>query len=312
MPVLVLAALAAVVAVIALAGGSGDKRDAATGTPPPPPPPETAPAPSPSPSPSPTTVTDQWPADTSGYSVMLASMTTPAGALEMQQRARDAGLEAAILRSDRHSDLRPGYWVVFSGTYPDSGGEAASTLDAAREAGFEDAYVRHVNAAATGAPPAEENSEPRSSATEGKDTDFHLATRPQYTVQIPDGWNVDARDVDQGSYVESRWHKVGEPKHVILVDHTSGYEGTPEDGAHGVRDGFTKLDGYEEIAFEPTTVGGNDAWRWEFVYKGSHTVDTFVSGCDTGYAILVRAPAGEFADVADDFKKVTESLTPTC
>jgi hypothetical protein len=230
----------------------------------------------------------------------------------MRRRARDAGLEAAILRSDRHSDLRPGYWVVFSGTYSDDGGDAATALDAAREAGFEDAYVRHVNAADGSAPSSQDSQSTPDPPAEAHDADFHLATRSRYTVQIPDGWNVDAREADHGTYLESRWHEVGNPKHVILVDHTTGYDGSAQEGAHGVRDAFTKLGGYDELAFEATTIQGHDAWRWEFAYKGSHTVDTFVTGCGTGYAILVRAPAGRFADAAEDFKAVTASLTPMC
>ena len=303
-PLLVLVLMALVLAIVAGTGSESDDRTATRRT--------TAAEPPPATSQSPESVSDGWPSETSAYSVMLASMTTAAGAQEMQRRANRAGLEAAILRSDLHPDLRPGYWVVFSGVYSERGSEAESAVEAARAAGFDDAYLRRVNAATE--PEEEASGAVAQSGGSRRDEapGFHRVTRSAYTVSIPDGWNVDSRDDDHGGYVEDRWHELGAPKVVILVDHTEGFTGTPREGASEVRGAFTNLDGYSEIAYESATIRDADAWRWEFEYKGSHTVDTFLTACDTGYAILVRAPIGRYADKADEFDTVIASLTPTC
>jgi hypothetical protein len=87
--------------------------------------------------------TDNWPAG-SGYTVILASLGTEQEARATQRRASDAGLDTGLLNSSDFSSLRPGYWVVFSGTY--AGAEAARPRQGrVRSLGFADAYVRFVS-----------------------------------------------------------------------------------------------------------------------------------------------------------------------
>jgi predicted nucleic acid-binding Zn ribbon protein len=104
-----------------------------------PPPPETQPPPG----------VISWPAGTSGYTVVLASIPTDRGRAAAESRAQvalAAGLpEVGILDSSSYSSLRPGFWVVFSGVYTDLA-QARAAVGRARSAGFPDAYSRRVAA----------------------------------------------------------------------------------------------------------------------------------------------------------------------
>jgi hypothetical protein len=89
----------------------------------------------------------EWPADTSGFTVVLASVEQSrprAEAEAVAARANGAGLpQTGVLDSSAFSSLRPGYWVAFSGVYPTLE-EAQAALAQARNAGFPLAYVREI------------------------------------------------------------------------------------------------------------------------------------------------------------------------
>jgi hypothetical protein len=102
------------------------------------------PAPS---SPAPTDPTSSgWPPGKSGFTVVLASMTTKAEAEDKLAKAKAAGIStAAILHSDDFPTLNPGYWVVFDGQY-DSVDQAQGQAASDRGKGeFSDAYPRFVS-----------------------------------------------------------------------------------------------------------------------------------------------------------------------
>jgi hypothetical protein len=86
---------------------------------------------------------DDWPGG-SGYTTILASLSSEDEALVVQAEATSAGLDAGILLSSDYPSLRPNYWVVFSGTFGGVG-EAAERADRARELGYGDAYPRFVS-----------------------------------------------------------------------------------------------------------------------------------------------------------------------
>lgn len=84
-----------------------------------------------------------WPGG-SGFTVILASKGSEAEARSLQSQATAAGLDAGVLYSSNFRSLRPGYWVVFSGTFStatDAGRRAAR----AKELGYTDAYPRFVS-----------------------------------------------------------------------------------------------------------------------------------------------------------------------
>lgn len=88
-----------------------------------------------------------WPAGTTGYTDVLASLPLSvgrAGAADRARTAKRAGLpQAGVLVSSAYPSLRPGYLVVFSGVYR-TPAEALAGLAAAHSRGFPDAYVARV------------------------------------------------------------------------------------------------------------------------------------------------------------------------
>ena len=83
-----------------------------------------------------------WPAGTSAWTVVLASVGTREEA-EARRDEAERYEEAGILHSDDYSSLRAGYWVVFAGQYP-SDGEAQAAAERWHGRQFSDAYARSV------------------------------------------------------------------------------------------------------------------------------------------------------------------------
>ena len=78
---------------------------------------------------------EQWPAERKGWTIVLVSVPKVEGRDAAVARAADArkrGLKrVGVLDSSRFASLHPGYWMVFSGSYP-SEPEAASHLRVAK------------------------------------------------------------------------------------------------------------------------------------------------------------------------------------
>lgn len=64
-----------------------------------------------------------WPAGTSGWTAIVSSVRNESDARAAASRLQSQGQPGGVLFSTDHPPLRPGYWVVFSGTY-DSRSEA--------------------------------------------------------------------------------------------------------------------------------------------------------------------------------------------
>jgi hypothetical protein len=87
--------------------------------------------------------TDDWPGG-SGYTAILASVSSEGEAGSIQTEATGKGLDAGVLFSSDYSSLRPGYWVVFSGVFRDADG-AERRAGHAHELGYAEAYPRFVS-----------------------------------------------------------------------------------------------------------------------------------------------------------------------
>ena len=92
-----------------------------------------------------TTSTDlgDWPGG-SAYSAMLGAFSSEWRARSRQREATERGLDAGVVYSSNFSSLTPGYWVVFSGSFPRSS-EAAERARQARALGYSDSYPRFVS-----------------------------------------------------------------------------------------------------------------------------------------------------------------------
>jgi hypothetical protein len=88
-----------------------------------------------------------WPADKSGFTLVLESLPVSGGraaAVARARRAKANGLkDVGVLVSAQYSSLHPGYFVVFSGIYGSSA-EASGAVSAAHAHGFPDAYQTRV------------------------------------------------------------------------------------------------------------------------------------------------------------------------
>jgi hypothetical protein len=89
-----------------------------------------------------------WPADQSGYAVILASKDAAsfmeADAQAIADQATAAGVPmVGVLDSSLFPSLNPGYWAVFSGPYTTKD-EAALAATTIQGQGYPDAYAREV------------------------------------------------------------------------------------------------------------------------------------------------------------------------
>jgi hypothetical protein len=102
----------------------------------------TAPAPRPNPK-----TLASWPAQKSGYTIVLESLPVTGGkanALARARRAKHNGLkDVGVITSAQYSSLHPGYYVVFAGIFG-SAAETAAGLSSAHARGFPDAYQTRV------------------------------------------------------------------------------------------------------------------------------------------------------------------------
>jgi hypothetical protein len=98
------------------------------------------------PTPSPNALAS-WPADKTGYTLVLVSLPLGGGrpaALARARQAEKAGLtDVGILLSSDYSSLHPGYYVVFSGIYG-SQAEATAAVSNAHAHGYPGAYQARV------------------------------------------------------------------------------------------------------------------------------------------------------------------------
>jgi hypothetical protein len=67
-----------------------------------------------------------WPSGLAGWTVALAQKRRRARAYATAQRLHQAGLSVGVLSSSRHPSMTPGYWIVFSGRYPNATSAAAA------------------------------------------------------------------------------------------------------------------------------------------------------------------------------------------
>lgn len=134
-----------------------------------------------------------------------------------------------------------------------------------------------------------------------------------FTIQRPAGnWILDRHELQKPGYVETRWHLAGQPDVIFLVDHTPGFKGTARQGAEGVSHLFTHVPSYHEIGFAAVQLPAGEGWRWEYEVHGTHSIDTFLMSCNTGYAARGAAPISQWTRYAHTLEDAISTLTPSC
>ncbi|HEY2766750.1 MAG TPA: hypothetical protein VGI76_00745, partial [Solirubrobacteraceae bacterium] len=165
--------------------------------------------------------------------------------------------------------------------------------------------------------PTSTQSGPSASGAAAASTATDLASTPtrgnDFTIQRPGGhWIIDHHELRKTGYIETRWHLAGDPSVIFLVDHTPGFKGTARQGAESVSGLFTHIASYHELGFAADKLPAGKAWRWEYEVHGTHSIDTFLMSCDTGYAARGAAPSAQWARYAKSFENAIATLTPVC
>jgi len=84
-----------------------------------------------------------WPVGLSGWTVVLFTSHAKASANAKAAGLVAGGLRVGVLNSNQHPNLKPGYWVVFTGRYP-HGTEAGAAAARLRASGHPEAHARQV------------------------------------------------------------------------------------------------------------------------------------------------------------------------
>lgn len=88
-------------------------------------------------------VASDWPSGRAAWTAVLASARNRGEAEGVRDRADQAGEEAGILVSADHSELKPGFFVVFSGLFSDRQTAIAHAADLKGD--FTGAYARRIS-----------------------------------------------------------------------------------------------------------------------------------------------------------------------
>ena len=83
-----------------------------------------------------------WPAGETAWTAILSSVRSESDARAAKSRLSSSGEPAGVLFSSDYPGLRPGYWVVFSGSYPSE--SAAEAQASALSGRFPGAYARRI------------------------------------------------------------------------------------------------------------------------------------------------------------------------
>jgi hypothetical protein len=151
-----------------------------------------------------------------------------------------------------------------------------------------------------------------------------VAVRPSYatytgsffSVDYPSTWNVEAAEVEKGSYYDTSIRSLSDPGMMIRVDVTPGATADALASATNVERFLSSQQGYRRIRFAPISFQGFDGYDWEFtvVEHGVllHKQDTFFNDADgNGFAVLTQAPQGQFARWRTAFAQVRQSVLVT-
>jgi SPOR domain len=94
------------------------------------------------PEPEPDSGSSDWPAGETAWTAVVSSVRSESEARATKSRLAASGEPAGVLFSSDYPGLRPGYWVVFSGSYP---GKAAAVAQATKlSSDFQGAYARRI------------------------------------------------------------------------------------------------------------------------------------------------------------------------
>jgi hypothetical protein len=134
-----------------------------------------------------------------------------------------------------------------------------------------------------------------------------------YSAEVPVGWTAEEVETHPSTYYESHWRNPDDENTSVLIDSQVHNETTDAvEDAEGVREETAQTPGYRELAFEETTLQGQQAVRWVFEVEEDRRVDYFVISCGIGFGILGSTSPSTFGQWAPTFHAVANSVTGHC
>jgi hypothetical protein len=134
------------------------------------------------------------------------------------------------------------------------------------------------------------------------------ASTPDFTIRAPEGWGRTDTALTK-SIQRTEWTSDTDAGASVLVDALPGSATPTEQRARNTRANTSQRSGYEELAFEATTISGNEAWEWRYTLPGrGEVVDWFLNQCGDGFAVQGKAPKAKFDALEPTFQQVAESL----
>jgi hypothetical protein len=170
-----------------------------------------------------------------------------------------------------------------------------------------------AKASASEIPVREEESQPTTSSEPAGVAALEPFQGHLYSAEVPVGWTPEEVETHPSTYYESHWRDPEDENTSVLIDsqiHTADSDAVED--AEGVREETARSSGYRELAFEETTLQGQQAVRWVFEVEGDRRVDYFVINCGVGFGILGSSSPSTFGSWAPTFHAVADSVTGIC
>jgi serine/threonine protein kinase len=134
-----------------------------------------------------------------------------------------------------------------------------------------------------------------------------------YSAEVPAGWTAETVEAHPSTYYESHWRDPDDSNTSVLIDsQIHETDTTAIEDAESVRGETSQSSGYRDIAFEATSLQGQEAARWVFEVDEDRRVDYFVISCGIGFGILGSTSPADFGHWAPTFHAVANSVTGNC
>ncbi len=137
---------------------------------------------------------------------------------------------------------------------------------------------------------------------------------PGYSAEVPSGWsNIEDGARKQG-YVESKWQDPHDHDNYVLIDSSTSTGASsqrfesPAQMGEPVRRDLHRERGYQELGYQPTTLGTTSAQEWVFRVPTAMRVDYFFEQCSHGFAVLGSTTPADFAALASTFRAFAQSV----
>jgi serine/threonine protein kinase len=170
-----------------------------------------------------------------------------------------------------------------------------------------------AKASASEVPAREEEVQPAISSKAANVASLEPFQGNLYSAEVPVEWTAEEVETHPSTYYESHWRNPDDENTSVLIDSQVHNETTDAvEDAEGVREETAQTAGYQELAFEETTLQGQQAVRWVFEVEEDRRVDYFVISCGIGFGVLGSTSPSTFGHWAPTFHAVANSVAGHC